>query len=151
MHTKRKGELSEQKVIARLIELGVNVFTPVGENTRADLIYVDDTGLNRVQVKSGRHQDGKIKFNCAKVHSNSTSNSRTTYDGDVDYFIVHVNEPLIEDGYFCVPIEEANETEMWLRTEEVESKHAPKNSINWHHDYLLRDYIEVKNNESPKG
>lgn len=104
IHTKRKGDIAEQKAVARLLEIGTDeVYTPVGENTRADLIYSLNKNLVRVQVKSSRYNNGCVEFNCSKVHSNSTTHTRTTYDGDVDEFMVYSSET---EKVYIIPIDE---------------------------------------------
>lgn len=134
--TKRKGDISEQKAVTKLLELEVDVFTPVGENTRIDLIYEINENLTRVQVKTGRFENGYVAFNCAKVHSNATSNKRTSYKDDVDEFIVYCHS---RDELYIVSIKEIPETEMRLRIEKSDSPNASYNRTNWAEDYLLEN------------
>lgn len=134
IHTKRKGDISEQKAITKLLELGVEVYTPVGENTRADLIYQKSDELVRVQVKTGRKKNGCVVFNCAKIHSNSTEHRRSSYQGDVEEFIIYHRD---NDQLYIVSIDELPETEMRFRIEESESPYASYHNVNWGKDYKL--------------
>lgn len=49
-----RGLISETKVVLRLLELGAEVFMPLGHDHRADLIVVAGPQVARVQVKSAR-------------------------------------------------------------------------------------------------
>ena len=70
---KQKGDISEFRVFARLTELGYDLYTPVGEDTRSDCIIETDEELKKIQIKTGRYvDDSKIEFNCISTHSNFT-------------------------------------------------------------------------------
>jgi hypothetical protein len=138
MHSKRKGDIAEQRVIARLLELGLEVFTPVGENTKVDLIYINDGERKSVQVKSSRIKNGCVKFNTAKVHSNSSSNHRETYEDYVDCFIVY-NSDL--ECFLYFDIETLPSTEKFVRFEEPDSKYSSTHNSDWVEDNLLENHI----------
>jgi len=55
--THKKGELAQLKVEMRAIEKGIVVCRPTTE-ARFDLIFVDESGCKRVQVKYADHTDG---------------------------------------------------------------------------------------------
>jgi hypothetical protein len=50
----RKGALAEMAIMHRAFELGVNVYRPVAEGARADMIFELGSFLTRIQVKTGR-------------------------------------------------------------------------------------------------
>src|SRR5581483_10587734 len=53
-HTDKTGDISEAAIIARLLQVGYNVFTPYGKNHRCDLVIEDADGqFWRVQCKTG--------------------------------------------------------------------------------------------------
>jgi hypothetical protein len=63
MCTKRKGNIGEAKVIADLLEQGIEVAMPFGDNLPFDLIAVDpDLGLWKAQVKFARACHGVIRI-----------------------------------------------------------------------------------------
>ena len=49
------GERSQAHISARLLDVGYNVLTPYGDNTRYDLVIGDADGkFYRIQCKTGR-------------------------------------------------------------------------------------------------
>jgi PD-(D/E)XK endonuclease len=50
----RKGALAEMAVMHRAFELGINVYRPVAEGARADMIFEVGPYLVRIQCKTGR-------------------------------------------------------------------------------------------------
>jgi len=133
---KRKGDVSELKVLAKLTEFGVNVYLPYGEDTRSDLIIDDSGELERIQIKTGRIKNGSIRFSCSKINSNRSGSTRTNYEGQIDAFIVYCPD---NEGYYYVPIEEANKTNMWLR---VDESMADNGKVKWADEYQLSDVYE---------
>ena len=49
---KNIGNLGEAKVLAKFVELGIQVYTPFGDGSVVDLIADFNGKLNRIQVKS---------------------------------------------------------------------------------------------------
>lgn len=99
MNTKRKGDITELKVLIKLLEHGFNVSVPVGDNTRYDLIFENDGIFYRVQCKTGRFRDGRVIFNTVSHHPRDYTKV-SSYVGDVDYFGVYCN-----DKVYLIPIE----------------------------------------------
>jgi len=135
MNTKEKGDLSEARVIAKLTEYDVDVFLPTNENTRSDMI-VSSEKLEKIQVKTGRINDGSVIFNCSKINSNMNSATRTDYKGEIDAFIIHCPD---NNGYYYVNIEDAGKTEMRLR---VDESMGDNGRVKWAKDYTLSDVYE---------
>jgi len=133
VNTKEKGELVEARTIAKLSEFSIDIFLPFGENTRADMIISSNNGLERIQIKGGWIKDGSVRFNCSKVNSNTTGSTRSTYDGDVEAFIIHCPE---NNGYYHVPIEKANSATMWLR---IDESMGDNGKVKWAKDFQLSD------------
>lgn len=109
MNPKAIGEISEAKVVARLVELGYAVSIPFGNNQRYDLI-VDDGTLTRVQVKTARYKSGCIVMPTAS--KNGFTGVRSDYTGSIDEFIGYCPE---NDTCYRVPIESAPSTYIQLR------------------------------------
>ncbi|GGM58137.1 hypothetical protein J2752_001084 [Halarchaeum rubridurum] len=129
MEPHRKGDLTEAIVIAELKRRGIPVSVPFGDNERYDLLAEDDDGeVWQIQVKTG-HFDGEcVVFRGYSTHTNASGNTRKSYDGDVDYFLVHCDEV---DGLYLVP-ESAVGSNMSLRVAEAKQDHR---TINWATDY----------------
>lgn len=84
-----KGTISENYAKTRLSELGFDVWEPICQNHRTDLIVLAKSGVKRLQVKSGTYDPGT---KCFRVNFNRRrrNGKRTEYDlSDVDFFIVH--------------------------------------------------------------
>jgi len=115
LSTKRKGDISEMRSMAKLTELGADLYTPYGENTRIDIIADIDGTLLRLQVKTARDCGDKIKFNCSSRRSNLSETTSEHYKGEVDAFLVFHSEGDEKGSFYFVPIEEATKTAMSLR------------------------------------
>lgn len=91
--TKRKGDITELKVLTRLMECGYNVLVPWGDNTRYDLIFEDKEGeFKRVQCKTGRISTNRsIEFSVCSSSYHRTG-MKYTYHGQIDYFAVYCSE-----------------------------------------------------------
>jgi len=88
-NTKRKGEISELRVMHDLVRAGYLVSIPFGEDHRYDLIIEKDTVLSRVQVKTGRLRKGVVLFNCYSSHTHRGGSACRVYTGQVEYFGVY--------------------------------------------------------------
>ena len=57
------GNLGEAKVLAKFVELGIQVYIPFGDGSTADLIADFNGKLNRIQIKSTeKDSDGSLVF-----------------------------------------------------------------------------------------
>lgn len=134
MNKKEKGEISEAKITAELIEEGYTVLQPFGENTRYDLVIDDGNSLKKIQCKSAWKfdEDGKsIKFKTRSVRTNASGTTNDPYTKDeIDIFAVYYSG---RDEVYMVPVEETPSSSMTLRYSK--SKHA--SSSNLAHEYRL--------------
>ena len=134
MDTKSKGELSEAKVVAKLMELGYTVSEPRGEYCRYDLI-VDDGDLQRIQVKTGRVRDKCVRFNTSDTRSNRTGSRKRFYTKeDIEAFVVYCPD---NNQFYWIPIEDAPKHEMRLRIEESDSVYGSYGNTNWAESYQI--------------
>jgi hypothetical protein len=84
-----KGTISENYAKTRLSELGFDVWEPVCQNHKTDLLLLDKRGVKRIQVKSGTY-DPKTKCFRVNFTRRRRAGVRSDYDPEhVDYFIVH--------------------------------------------------------------
>lgn len=129
MESHKKGDATEARVVAELKQRGIPVSIPFGDNERYDVIAAaPHGGLLRIQVKTGWLDDGVIEFHGKSQHTNSAGNTYTTYDGDVEYFLVFV--PELESLYLIA--ESEFQTSMRLRVEEPNQVHK---TINWAEEF----------------
>jgi len=101
MNTKQIGDISQIKVMTRLLQKEYSVSVPFGDNQRYDLIF-DDGSLKRVQCKTGRVKDNAVVFPTASTYAHR-GGTRKTYTDDVDYFGVYCSD---NDSVYMIPVEE---------------------------------------------
>jgi hypothetical protein len=114
-HPKRIGDHTTMMVMIALLESGVDVYMPFGENTRADLIVDNGQRLSKIQCKTGRLRDGRVIFRpCSTYgHHRSAKTTRRSYQGEIDEFGVYCPEL---GRVYLIPIEEIpNDSQASLR------------------------------------
>jgi hypothetical protein len=120
-HPKLIGDRTTLAVMLALIDIGLEVSVPFGENCRYDLV-VDRAGdLIRVQCKTGRLRDGAVRFATASTYAHlpSPRDLRRHYIGQIDAFAVYCPET---HGVYLIPIGEVlSHSTAYLRVE------APRN------------------------
>jgi hypothetical protein len=124
-NTKLKGDVSELRVAAALIEAGYAVSKPFGENQRYDLVIDDGETLARVQVKTGRLRNGVVLFNCSSAHAHRGRPSRP-YRGEVEYIAVYC--PDTGKVYF---VPEAHFTNSYGSLRIVPTKNNVAKTVRW--------------------
>ena len=100
MNTKQIGDISQIKVMTRLLELEYSVSVPFGDNQRYDLIF-DNGKLNRLQSKTGRIKDDAITFPTASTYAHR-GGKRKDYNDAVEFFGVYCPD---NDTVYMIPIE----------------------------------------------
>ena len=113
------------------------VLEPIGDNDRYDCVIDRGFGFERVQVKTGRYQNGTVVFSNRSSHHHtrkgqSIGNSSKDYKNDVDAFGVYCHEI---DKCYLVPIDDANYHEMRLRI--AKPRNNNEANINWAHKYEI--------------
>jgi hypothetical protein len=123
------GQQSEAKVLVALVSSGYSVSVPFGNNERYDLV-VDYRGIFlRLQIKTGRMNNGVITF---KTCSYRGCGPRKHYRGQCDLFGVYVPEL---DKIYLVPVEDVGKTEGYLRV--LKPKKNQKLKVRWAVDYEI--------------
>ena len=130
-NSKAKGDVSEGFVIAQLLKLGYALSIPFGDNQRYDLIVDDGERLWRAQVKTARLRDGCLVFNTTS--QNVLTGARRGYRGEIDLFLAYSPDT---ERVYCVLIEAAGATEMWLRVDPP-AYEARRRTAKWARDYEL--------------
>ena len=104
--TVRKGNLTDLKARAKLYELGFDVFVPVGDGNKVDLLIMRDDVISRVQVKTSRLYRNSWIFNnysTTRIRSKG-SKPRLVYTKEHIDFIATFRH----DEFFLIPIESIN-------------------------------------------
>ena len=83
--TTQIGKIGESLVLAKLTELGYQVFLPFGDGSLIDLIVDINGNLKRIQVKTSSVKEDET---CVKFSLSSTVNGvKYSYnEGDFDYY-----------------------------------------------------------------
>lgn len=139
MHTKDKGDIAEQFVIAHCLKKGWIVSKTVGDNKRYDLILDRNDGiLLKVQVKWGRYDETKGAIiidakSCGYTFDGKGNRQLFTHKystSEVDYFASYCPET-----NSCYLIKNENKGNINLRIE------APKNGqklkVKYAKDYVI--------------
>jgi hypothetical protein len=130
--TDQKGNIAELAIARAAIELGVDVYRPVGEGTRYDMIFEIGERLWRVQGKwAPRHRD-VIVVRCYSTRRNRDGLIRRAYTaGEVDAFAAYC--PDAERCYFLPFAEFQPRSEILLRL--APCKNNQTVGIHWARDY----------------
>lgn len=116
LHRKTKGDIAEAYVTARLLELGLTVLRPVGDNARFDLVvhHAENGGFLRVQCKTAfpdPRAANVIKFAVCSAASRTNAGKRD-YRGEIDLFGVYYPA---NRSVYLVPVEDVGTSEASLR------------------------------------
>lgn len=119
MNSTSVGELSEGMILARLLQLGISVSLPFGNNQRYDMIIEEGGKLLKVQCKTGRLRDGVILFpTCSR---NGFTGVTRAYNGEADLFLVYCQDT---QSVYKVPVDATGGKECSLRVSETKNKQA---------------------------
>lgn len=91
MNNKAIGTIGEQAVILEFTRIGVQVYTPIGDNCAVDLVAEFNRKLNKIQVKTSVNSEEK-SYSCHLtknfLHVNNAGREKYTSD-EVDYFALY--------------------------------------------------------------
>ena len=133
------GNLGEAKVLAKFVELGIQVYLPFGDGSVVDLIADFNGKLNRIQVKSTeKDSDGSLVFSICSttVHSGGELKKHIYTSDEIDYFALYSS---VTDEVYLLPIEKAPTKKFSLRYKEP--YHSQSNKAE---DFLLTKIIGVE-------
>ncbi len=91
MNNKAIGTIGEQAVILEFTRIGVQVYTPIGDNCSVDLVAEFNRKLNKIQVKTSINSEEK-SYSCHLtknfLHVNNAGCEKYT-SKEVDYFALY--------------------------------------------------------------
>lgn len=103
--THQKGNLSQLKIITKLVELGQHVSVPVGDGSRYDFIVEVNGRLVTVQCKTAKLlPNDSLSYRTVSYSSSKTKNYSRNYRGQVDLFGIYCNEL---DSIYLTPVAKA--------------------------------------------
>jgi hypothetical protein len=136
MTTKDKGDISEAFVIARCLAKGWEVYKPLKDNNRCDLLVCKDgKTYERVQIKTGRLKNGAIIIPVCSVgyliENGKAVYNIQDYKDRIDAFAAYC--PLNDKTYYF-PITEHNRS-ISLRIDPT--KNNQTRNIFWAKDFEI--------------
>src|SRR4029077_8784293 len=128
----QKGAIAETAIIHAAIKLGVNVYRPVVEGGRCDIIIQIESQLLRVQCKSAPKHGDVVLVRCYSARRNRNGLLRRVYaEGEIDAFAAYC--PELDRCYF-LPFELfAGRTQVPLRLGPC--RNNQNRGINWAKDF----------------
>lgn len=142
MSTKRKGNIGGAKVIADLLDQGIEVAIPFGDNLPFDLIAIGpDFQLWKIQVKFASAYQGVIRIKNWRQSENTRRRYEQIYTpAQVDIFAIYC--PDTDQVYYVSQEEIGQKAAFHLRTEPAKNQQSV--GIHWHDDYRsFRDASET--------
>jgi PD-(D/E)XK endonuclease len=153
MTTDQKGAIAEAAVALAAMKLGVDVYRPLGEGGRYDLILDVGGDLLRVQCKWVTRRNGVLTVFCMSNRRAAEGFRRRTYSADeVDAIAAYCLEL---DRCFLIPISlVASRPSFALRIEPC--RNNQKRRINWADDFdfvatIARQGAVAQLEERPDG
>ena len=130
--TDQKGAVAEVAIEFAATKLGIDVYRPLGEGSRYDLILDVAGKLTRVQCKWAPRHGDVVVIRCYSTRRNREGLLRRIYaEGEIDAFAAYCEEI---DRCFFVPYEEfVCRTQIHLRLSGAENNQ--KLGINWADDF----------------
>jgi hypothetical protein len=130
--TDQKGNIAETAIVAAAVKLGIDVYRPVGEGGRYDMIFEVGERLMRIQCKwAPRHGDVVI-LRCYSCRRNRNGLVRRKYvDGEIDAFAAYCPDT---DRCYFLPFE------LFTARSQVSLRLGPCQNnqnlgVNWAKDY----------------
>ena len=132
MTTDQKGAIAEAAIAWFALKLGVEVYKPIADGGRCDLILGVDNRLVRVQCKWAQLEGDVINVRCYSCRRNRYGLVKRTYaPGEVDAFAAYC--PQLDRCYF-LPYELFNgQSQISLRV--TPAKNNQSLGVNWASSY----------------
>jgi hypothetical protein len=131
MTTDQKGAIAETAIALEAIKLGIEVYRPIAEGGRFDMILVVNGRLVRVQCKWATRYGEVVVVRCYSNRRARTGLVRRLYTADeIDAFAAYCLEL---DRCFFMPIERFPKHEIRLRLSPA--RNNQRRGIQWADDY----------------
>ncbi|HET9492957.1 MAG TPA: group I intron-associated PD-(D/E)XK endonuclease [Chloroflexia bacterium] len=126
-----RGNLSEAKILAALVEAGYIVSEPFGDGHKYDYVIDDGVTLQRLQCKTGRLKRGCVEFNAYSVAGNSNG-TRRGYSNLADVFGVYCPDT---EQVYLVPVAQVGVGPVFLRIDPTQNNQQKR--VRWAGDYEI--------------
>ena len=131
--TDQKGTIAETAIVAAAVKLGVDVYRPVGEGGRYDMIFDLEEQLTRIQCKWASRYDDVLVVRCYSSRRTAGGRiiNRCYTEEEVDYIAVYSVD--VDNCYLIPPA-------LWVGHRQVHLRLAPSRNnqqagINWAKEY----------------
>ena len=130
--TGQKGAIAEGAIALEAIKLGIEVYRPVAEGGRFDMIFLVRDRLIRVQCKSAPLCGDVVVVRCYSARRTREGLRRRLYSGDeIDAFAVYC--PDLDRCYF-LPLESfEGQSQVYLRLSPT--RNSQRSLVNWAKDF----------------
>jgi prevent-host-death family protein len=135
----RKGNAAELAIAAEASRLGLEVYMPLTEHGRTDLVLGIAGKLYRVQCKWGARVGEKVQVRLSTSHHSPTRGYVVkTYDrSEIDLVAVYCGD--LRTSYILTPDLFEGRSTIWLRT--GPAKNGQRAALNWAADYEFQGAV----------
>ena len=135
LSTDRKGAIAELAIARAAIELGIDVYRPVGEGTRFDLIFDFGDRLDRVQCKWAPLHGDVIVVRAYSCRRTAEGLRRRAYEpGEIDAFAAYCPEI---DQCFYLPGRAPDGTSYRSTCAALRVATISESGVNWAADFAF--------------
>jgi PD-(D/E)XK endonuclease len=132
LSTDQKGSIAEMMIAATAIRLGIDVYKPLNDGTRCDLVFDLDGRLTRVQCKWAARRGDVLIVGCARSRRTKSGLLRRVYtSSEVDAFAAYCMD--LDRCYFLPFAAFAGQSAVQLRI--GPSRNNQETGINWADEY----------------
>jgi hypothetical protein len=132
LSTDQKGNIAEAAIALAAIKLGIEVYRPLGEGGRYDLIFSVGDRLLRVQCKWSPLEGDVVVIRCYSTRRGPGGLLRRVYEpGEIDAFAAYC--PALGRCYSLPYDEFVRRNQVALRIHPTRNKQAT--GVNWAEDY----------------
>ena len=132
--TSQKGAVAETAIAYAATRLGIDVYRPVADGGRCDLIFDLGPRLLRVQCKTARQRGGVLAIPCYSARRTASGFVKRSYtSNDVDAIAAY--SPDLERCYL-LPITRFADR-MYVQLRLVATRNNQRSGIRWAADYEL--------------
>ena len=131
LSTDQKGSIAETAIIHAAVKLGIDVYVPVNNGTRCDMVF-DLTGrLTRVQCKWASRYGDVLIVRCYRARRTKAGLLSRTYTSEVDAFAAYSMD--LDRCYFLPFDRFAGQRNIQLRL--APSRNNQQIGINWAEEF----------------
>lgn len=139
---KEVGNVGEAVVLAKFVKMGIDVYQPFGDNTKADCIADFNNQLQRIQVKTCArlYNDSTYHIDLTSTHRKGKETYRVGYNSkDIDFFACYClqrPEPILIPIILC-----ENKNSVIIRIK-PQKKVGGTNPPIYESDFLFENIVE---------